>query len=170
MKAIFFRHMNFDNEEANFELALQNLTCDMIRLWYLDRPVTFYWYYRDFLYTDVRFVALISRKIERAKWLFPYEFWSLSMGPVIQSRHIFKIRYWNGFYVVFDNDEPVPFENDQAERIEEMLRNDDETQSVMEKIRAICKSTGVLLSPQFVSLSRRARAANQLEHDQTLCD
>ena len=97
MEATLLQLMNFDNEEADFELALQQLSCDMIRLCYLERPVTFNWYYRDFLYTDVRFVAVISRKIDCAKWLYPYEFWSLSMGPVIQSRHYFKIRFWNGF-------------------------------------------------------------------------
>ena len=158
-----------NSEEADFELALQHLSYDMIRLCYLKRPVTFDWYYRYFLYTNVRFVAVIPRKIDRAKWLLPYEFWSLSMGPVIQSRHFFKIRFWNGFYVVFDNNETIPFENDQATRIEEMLRHDDETQMVMEKVRAICKSSGVLLSPQFVSLSRMARGVSEVTEIQNFC-
>jgi hypothetical protein len=165
--------MCFDSEEDEFERGLQQLACDMIRLCYLKRPVTFDWYYNDFLYTNVRFLGLVTDKIRHAKWLFPYEFWSLSMGPVIQSRHFFKIRFWNGFYVVFDNEESIPFEDDQAARIEEMLRDDDETQSVIERVRAICSSTGVLLSPQFVSISRRARAANEIDSDQTLsslCD
>jgi hypothetical protein len=169
MEATLLHLTNVDNEEADFELALQQLSRDMIRLCYLKRPVTFDWYCRDFLYTNVRFVAVIARKIDRAKWLFPYEFSSLSMGPVIQSRHYFKIRFWNGFYVVFDNDETIPFENDQASRIEEMLRHDDETQTVMEKVRAICESTGVLLSPQFVSLSRMARGVSEVMETQAFC-
>jgi hypothetical protein len=61
-------------EEADFELGLQQLSCDMIRLCYLHRPVTFDWCYGDFLYTNIRFVALVAGKIE---------IWSLSMGPVI---------------------------------------------------------------------------------------
>jgi hypothetical protein len=71
--------------------------------------------------------------------------------------------------VIFDNDESVPFENDQAARIEEMLRHDDETQTVMEKVRSICESTGVLLSPQFVSLSRMARGVNEVTEIQNFC-
>jgi hypothetical protein len=33
----------------------------------------------------------------------------------------------------------------------------------MERIRAICEITGVLLSPQFVTLTRKARNSNGLE-------
>ena len=78
-----------DLDQAYFELGLQELSRDMIRLCYLRRPATFNWYYRDFLYTNIRFVALVTGMTEKARWMFPYEFWSLSMGPVIQSRHFF---------------------------------------------------------------------------------
>jgi hypothetical protein len=61
-------------EEADFELRLQQLSCDMIRLCYLHKPVTFNWYYGDFLYTNIRFVALVTGQFEKAKWMFPYEF------------------------------------------------------------------------------------------------
>jgi hypothetical protein len=84
------------------------------------------------------------------------------MGPVIQSRHFFKIRYHNGFYVVFDNDDSQPFDDGRATRVEDMLRDDNEAESVLERVRAICQSTGVLLSPRFVSLTREARASNGL--------
>ena len=86
----------------------------------------------------------------------------MSMGPVLQSRHFFKIRYHNGFYVLFDNDE-IPFENGLSARVEELLRDDNESETVMERIRAICDTTGVLLSPRFVSLTREARNSNGLE-------
>lgn len=88
----------------------------------------------------------------------------------IQTRHFFKIRFWNGFYVVFDNEESYPFEDEQSLRIEEMLREDDGVRSTIGMVRAICGSAGVLLSPQFVSLSRRARAANDDPTMSSLCD
>jgi hypothetical protein len=149
--------IDFFDEESDFDRALQLLSVDIIRLCYLDRPVTFDWYYNDFLYTDVKFVAVIENKIEYPRWMYPYAFWSLSMGPIIQSRHFFKLRYWNGFYVVFENLEPTPFESDQATQVEEMLRDDDGLQKPMKIVRDICTQTGVLISPQFVTLSRRAR-------------
>ena len=58
--------------------------------------------------------------------MFPYEFWTISMGPIIQSRHYFRIRYHNGFYVLFDDEEP-PFEYSLGTRVEELLRDDNET-------------------------------------------
>jgi hypothetical protein len=155
-------------EQADFETHLHTLSREMIRLCYLHRPVIFDWYYNDYLYTNIRFLALMVGECEKAKWMFPYEFWSISMGPVIQSRHFFKIRYHNGFYVLFD-DEELPFENDLGTRIEELLRDDNESESVMERIRAICKITGVLLSPRFVSLTREARNSNGLSILE-LCD
>ena len=145
------------NEECEFDRALELLSVDIIRLCYLERPVTFDWYYNDFLYTNVKFVAMLENRIEHPKWMFPYAFWSLSMGPIIQSRHFFKLRYWNGFYVVFENLEPTPFEGDLAEQIEYMLRDDDGTQQPMKLVRDICQQTGVLMTPQFVTLSRKAR-------------
>jgi hypothetical protein len=128
----------YEKEEVDFENALQSLSVDMIRLCYLDRPVTFDWYYNDYLYTDVKFVAIIENKILNPKWMYPYAFWSLSMGPVIQSRHFFKLRYWNGFFVVFENLEPAPFEGDLPDQVEVMLRNDDGLKTPMTVIREIC--------------------------------
>ena len=159
-----------DNEEGDFERALAQLACDMICLCYWERPAMFNWYYNDFLHTNVRFVGIINDKIECPKWLYPYEFWCMSMGPVIQTRHFFKIRFWNGFYVVFYNEESYLFEDEQSLRIEEMLREDDGVRSTIGMVRAICESTGVLLLPQFVSLSRRARAANDDPTMSSLCD
>jgi hypothetical protein len=78
------------------------------------------------------------------------------MGPVIQSRHFFRIRYHNGFYVLFD-DEDRPFEYSLGSRVEELLRDNNEWDSVMERVRAICEDTGVLLSLRFVSLTREAK-------------
>jgi hypothetical protein len=147
--------------EADFEKHLHTLSREMLRLCYLNRPVIFDWYYDDYLYTNVRFLALMVGECEKAKWMFPKYVSSISMGPVIQSRHFFKIRYHNGFYVLFDNDE-IPFENGMGARVEELLRDDNESESVMERIRAICKITGVSLSPRFVSLTREARNSNGL--------
>jgi hypothetical protein len=50
------------------------------------------------------------------------------------------------------------------------LREDDGVRSTIGMVRAICGSAGVLLSPQFVSLSRRARAANDDPTMSSLCD
>jgi hypothetical protein len=147
--------------EADFEKHLHTLSREMLRLCDLNRPVIFDWYYDDYLYTNVRFLALMVEECEKAKWMFPYEFWSISMGPVIQWRHFFKIRYHNGFYVLFDNDE-IPFENGLGTKVEELLRDDNESESVMERIRAICKNHRGLLSPRFVSLTREARNSNGL--------
>ena len=149
-------------EQADFEIHLHKLSREMLRLCYLNRPVIFDWYYNDYLYTNIRYLALVVETCKEAKWMFPYEFWSMSMGPVLQSRHFFKIRYHNGFYVLFENDE-TPFENGLSARVEELLRDDNESESVMERIRAICEITGVLLSPQFVTLTRKARNSNGLE-------
>jgi hypothetical protein len=149
------------SEQADFEIKLHALSREMLRLCYLNRPVVFDWYCNDYLYTDVRFLALIVGTCDKPKWMYPYEFWSISMGPVIQSRHFFRIRYHNGFYVLFD-DEDRPFEHSLGTRIEELLRDDNELESVMERIRAICESTGVLLSPRFVSLTREARNSSGL--------
>ena len=149
-------------EQADFERHLHTLSREIIRLCYLMRPVIFDWYYNDYLYTNIRYLALVVGACEKAKWMFPYEFWSMSMGPVLQSRHFFKIRYHNGFYVLFDNEE-IPFENGLSARVEELLRDDNESETVMERIRAICETTGVLLSPRFVSLTREARNSNGLE-------
>ena len=147
--------ISFD-EEHDFDNALLLLSNDIIRVCYLERPVTFDWYY-DYLYTNVKFVAVVEGDISHPKWMFPYVFWSLSMGPVIQARHFFKLRYWNGFYVVFDNLEPTPFEGDLSTQVEEILRDDDGVQKPMTIVRDICQRTGVLITPQFISLSRRAR-------------
>ena len=150
-------------EQTDFEISLHRLSRDMIRLCYLNRPVIFDWYHNDYLYTNIRYVALVVGPCTEAKWMFPYEFWAMSMGPVLQSRHFFKIRYYNGFYVLFENDGTAPFENGLSERVEELLRDDNESESVMERIRAICEITGVLLSPQFITLTRKARNSNGLQ-------
>ena len=150
-------------EQTDFEISLHKLSREMLRLCYLNRPVIFDWYHNDYLYTNIRYVALVVGSCKEAKWMFPYEFWSMSMGPVLQSRHFFKIRYHNGFYVLFENDGTAPFENGLSARVEELLRDDNESESVMERIRAICEITGVLLSPQFVTLTRKARNSNGLE-------
>ena len=145
------------NEEYEFDKALELLSNDMIRLCYFEKPITFDWYYGDFLYTEIKYVAVIEGTIDFPNWMYPYAFWVMSMGPVIQSRHFFKLRYWDGFYVVCENIEPIPFENDIAEQIEQMLWNDAGTQSPMQVVREICQSTGVLMSPRFITLSRKAR-------------
>jgi hypothetical protein len=150
-------------EQIDFEISLHKLSREMLRLCYLNRPVIFDWYHNDYLYTNIRYVALVVGACTEAKWMFPYEFWSMSMGPVLQSRHFFKIRYHNGFYVLFENDGTPPFESDLSARVEELLRDDNESESVMEIIRAICAITGVLLSPQFVTLTRKARNSNGLQ-------
>jgi hypothetical protein len=142
-----------EKEQADFQTQLYGLSCEILSIRYLNRPVVFDWYYNDYLYTGVRFLALMVDGCAQPKWMFPYEFWTISMGPIIQSRHYFKIRYHNGFYVLFDNEEP-PFEHNLGTRVEELLRDDND---VMERIRAICEDTGVLLSPRFVSLTREAR-------------
>ena len=147
----------FIDEEHDFDNALRLLSNDIIRVCYLERPVTFDWYYNDYLYTNVKFVAIVEGDILHPKWMYPYAFWSLSMGPVIQARHFFKLRYWNGFYVVFDNLAPTPFEGDLSTQVEEMLRDDDGLQKPMKLVRDICQQTGVLVTPQFVTLSRQAR-------------
>jgi hypothetical protein len=141
-------------EEADFENALQLLSIDMIRFGFLDTPVAFDWYYNDHLYTDVKFVAIIENKITHLKWMFPYAFWSLSVG--IQSRHFFKLRYSEGCYVIFEN--LVPFEGDLSEQVEARLRDDVGAKTPMEMVRDICRCTGVLITPQFISLSRKAKA------------
>ena len=148
-----------EKELADFQTQLHGLSYEILSIRYLNRPVVFDWYYNDYLYTAVRFLALVGDVDARPKWMFPYEFWTISMGPIIQSRHYFMIRYHNGFYVLFD-DEERPFENNLGTRVEELLRDDNETESVMERIRTICEHTGVLLSPQFVSLTREARSSS----------
>ena len=95
-----------EKEQADFQTQLHGLSCEILRIRYLNRPVVFDWYYNDYLYTDVRFLALMVDDCAEAKWMFPYEFWTISMGPIIQSRHYFRIRYHNGFYVLFDDEEP----------------------------------------------------------------
>jgi hypothetical protein len=146
------------NEENDFDRALGLLSIDIIPVCYAERPVTFDWYYNDHLYTNIKFVALIDGNIAYPKWQYPYAFWSLSMGPIIQARHYFKLRYWNGFYVVFDDlTDTQPFEGDLSTQVEEMLRDDVGQQKSMELVRDICQQTGVLITPQFVTLSRRAR-------------
>ena len=145
-----------EKEQADFQTQLHGLSREILHIRYLNRPVVFDWYYNDYLYTDVRFLALMVDDCAEAKWMFPYEFWTISMGPIIQSRHYFRIRYHNGFYVLFDDEKP-PFEYSLDTRVEELLRDDNETKSVMERVRAICEDTGVLLSPRFVSLTREAR-------------
>lgn len=144
------------NEERDFDRALELLANDIIRICYIERPVTFDWYYNDHLYTHVKFVAIVEGNIVCPKWQYPYAFWALSMGPMIQARHFFKLRYWNGFYVVFDN-MSTPFEDDLSTQIEEMLREDDGLHEPMKIVRDICQQTGVLITPQFVTLSRTAR-------------
>ena len=153
--------------ECEFDMALKLLSADVIRMCYLQRPKMFDWYYGDFLYTNVKFIAIIESHIENPKWQYPYAFWSLSMGPIIQSRHFFKLRYWNGFYVVFENLEATPFEGDLGEQIEYMLRDDDGTQTPMQLVRDICTTTGVLITPQFVTLSRKVRV---MEYGDNLWD
>ena len=145
-----------EKEQADFQTQLHGLSREILRIRYLNRPVVFDWYYNDYLYTDVRFLALMVDDCAEAKWMFPHEFWTISMGPIIQSRHYFRIRYHNGFYVLFNDEEP-PFEYSLDRRVEELLRDDNETKSVMERVRDICEDTGVLLSPRFVSLTREAR-------------
>ena len=143
------------NEERNFDRALELLSNDMIRL--RERPKTFDWYYKDHLYTNVRFVAIVEGDIVSPKWQYPYAFWVLSTGPILQARHFFRLRYLNGFYVVFDN-MSVPFEDDLSFQIEEMLRDDNGLRSPIKIVRDICKETGVLVTPRFVTLSRQARS------------
>ena len=143
------------NEERDFDRALELLSNDMIRL--RERPKIFDWYYKDHLYTSVRFVAIVEGDIVSPKWQYPYAFWVLSTGPILQARHFFRLRYLNGFYVVFDN-MSVPFEDDLSFQIEEMLRDDDGLRSPIKIVRDICKETGVLVTPRFVTLSRQARS------------
>jgi hypothetical protein len=57
--------------EADFEKHLHTLSREMLRLCYLNRPVIFDWYYDDYLYTNVRFLALMVGECEKAKWMFP---------------------------------------------------------------------------------------------------
>ncbi|CAB4012769.1 Hypothetical predicted protein [Paramuricea clavata] len=85
------------------------------------------------------------------------------MGPV-------KLRYWDGFYVVFENElMNEPFENGKYLVIEEMLREDDGLCSLLEMVRKIAACTNVLLSPQFVVLSRKARFSHRrTEFQETL--
>jgi hypothetical protein len=130
-------------EECNqFDLALNQLTRDIIGFRYWQRPVTFDWYYQDFLYTNVRYVAVIQEEIENPKWLHEYEFWSVSTGPVIQARHFFKLRFWNGYYVVFQNYDTIePFEDDQHITIEEILREDDGILTAIGMVREIVART-----------------------------
>jgi hypothetical protein len=144
-----------EREQNDFEVKLHALSREIMRVNYLNRPVVFDWYYNDYLYTDIRYLALITGNYE-LRWMHHYEFWAVSMGPVIQSRHFFRIRYCNGFYVLFD-DEEAPFEGSLGTRVEELLRYDDELESVMDRVRAICAATGVLLAPQFVRLTREAK-------------
>ena len=153
---VYLTLMETLNEERDFDHALELLSNDIIRVCYIERPVTFDWYYNDHLYTNVKFVAIVEGNIVYPKWQYPYAFWSLSMGPMIQARHFFKLRYWNGFYVVFDN-MSAPFEGDLSAQVEEMLREDDGLQKPMKVVRDICQQTGVLITPQFVTLSRKAR-------------
>ena len=144
------------NEQCDFDRALELLADDIIRIRCIERPKTFDWYYNDHLYTNVRFVAVIEGDIVSPKWQYPYAFWVLSTGPILQARHFFRLRYWNGFYVVFDN-MSVPFESDFSFQIEEMLREDDGLRTPMKIVRDICEETGVLITPRFVTLSRQAR-------------
>ena len=51
------------NEERDFDRALELLANDIIRICYIERPMTFDWYYNDHLYTNVKFVAIDTSRI-----------------------------------------------------------------------------------------------------------
>jgi hypothetical protein len=77
-----------------------------------------------------------------------------------RARNTGKTLFWNGYYVVFQNYDTIePFEDDQHITIEEILRKDDGILTAIEMVHEIVARTRVLLSPQFITLSRRARFA-----------
>jgi hypothetical protein len=145
-----------------FDVELIKLSRKIVGYRYYSRPPTFDWYYDDYLYSGIRYLAIIHDKIRFVKWLHPYEFWVVSTGPKIQARRFFKVHFWQGKWISFDmpSDENVIFDTSEHWVIEDMIHKDSGVLSVMEMIRKIFEITHVLISPQFVMLARQAIASD----------
>ena len=145
-----------------FDVELIKLSRKIVGYRYYTRPRVFDWYYDDYLYSGIRYLALIHDKIRFVKWLHPYEFWVVSTGPKIQARHFFQVRFWQEKWLCFDmpSDDNVIFDASEHWVIEDTLHSDSGVLTVMEIVRKIFEKTHILISPQFVTLARQANVSD----------
>ncbi|CAB3998681.1 Hypothetical predicted protein [Paramuricea clavata] len=60
--------MSYRRKYKEFDEALMKLVDDIIGLSYIERAQHFNWYYRDYLYQDIRYVAVIYDPPVGAYW------------------------------------------------------------------------------------------------------